>query len=92
MFEERDVFEGRGVFEGMYLDLALCLTEGLSQQLLHPDERKRLQSVKRVKELQSFVDLNWADVEKGEATPPFIPPVCLYVAVTVLCVCVCVCV
>ena len=46
-----------------------------SPQLLHPDERKRLQSVKKAKELKCFQDLNWDDIEQGKATPSFIPPV-----------------
>eukprot|EP00731_Ephydatia_muelleri_P020566 Em0013g293a len=46
----------------------------LLQRLLHPDERKRLQSVKKAKELKCFQDLNWDDIEQGKATPSFIPP------------------
>ena len=49
---------------------------GCAQQMLHPDDRKRLQSVKKMKELKCFEELNWADVEQGKATPSFIPPVC----------------
>jgi serine/threonine protein kinase len=44
-------------------------------QLLHPEEKKRLQSVSSMKKLAFFKDILWKEVEKKTVVPPFIPPV-----------------
>lgn len=46
----------------------------LLKRLLHPDERKRLQSVKKAKELKCFQDLKWDEIEQGKVIPSFVPP------------------
>jgi len=46
-------------------------------QLLHPDEDKRLQCSDTMRKHPFFQSLDWEEVERKEATPPFVPPVSL---------------
>lgn len=44
-------------------------------QLLHPDDRKRLQTAASMRKHPFFKELSWEEVEQKTAVPPFIPPV-----------------